>query len=104
MVLVFVIIEVADGIITAVTHPVGFNLEQVLKMGQARWINYSGYDTMHEHRQTTPAELDFTEPGYDEKWGGVSRGFEMHWFDADHDIYVVEPAKALSPQMEKGGW
>ncbi len=100
----FIIIEVGEGIVTAVTHPVGFNREQVLKMAQARWINYSGYDTMHEARETTASELESFEPGYDEKWGGVSRGWTMHWFNDEHDIYVVEPAKALSPQMEKGGW
>ena len=53
--------------------------EAALKRGKEIWLE-------HEH----PGEGEMMDdPNFDEKWGGVSRGYRMHWFTNDHDVWVV---------------
>lgn len=88
------VIEVGDGLLR--DFELFGNEEEALKRGQEMWL---------EHEQPSEGEM-MDDPGFNEEWGGVSRGYRMHWFTDDHDVWVVTPGPGdmgswslLSPEM-----
>ena len=73
----YVVIETRSGLLEGVE--VFRDREEALRRGQAAWGD---------------AELGPNAEGedIDPQWGGVARGYVMHWFDDDVDIWVVEAA------------
>lgn len=67
-------------------------LELAIAKGKALWKEATGYETMHEYRGTSVLEVNQEEWSYDEKAGGVSsRSYEMHWWNDDKDVWVIQP-------------
>lgn len=54
--------------------------DEALVKGRAEFTELSG----------SPSMEDDEEPDYDPEWGGVSRGYVMHWWTDDCDVWVVE--------------
>ncbi len=91
---IIAVIEVGDGLLR--DFELFGNEEEALKRGQEMWL---------EHEQPGESEM-MDDPGFDEEWGGVSRGYRMHWFNDDHDVWVLTPGpgdmsewRLLSPEM-----
>ncbi len=75
----FVVIEVSDGLLDNVRVFKGRTT--ALTAGILAW--------RYSHPPDEECEMK-DDPDYDESWGGVVRGFVMHWFAADEDVWVQE--------------
>ena len=75
----FVVIEVSDGLLDRVRV---FNHASNAKTtGLLAW--------RYSHPPDEECEMK-DDPDYDESWGGVVRGFVMHWFNDSEDIWIQE--------------
>jgi len=78
--------------------------EEALKAGQARWQEETGTPSMAEDRHCSEEEQADIEPGYQPEYGGVVRGYVMHWWseEGNLDIWVVETGepKAACRELE----
>ena len=71
----FVIITVDSGILEDV-HILQTRRD-ALSYGQTRWQVFGrGEGEMRD------------DPGFDTRWGGITRGYVMHWFSDDTDVWI----------------
>ena len=74
---ILAVIEVGDGLLREVE--LFQSKEAALKRGKELWL---------EHERPGEGGM-MDDPGFDEEWGGVSRGYTMHWFNDEHDVWVM---------------
>lgn len=84
----YVLVVVEEGLLES-ARVFEFSAD-ALKKGHAIWIEETATVSMAEERDVSAAQMEEDEPGYDRKWGGVSRGHVMYWWTDDLDIWVVE--------------
>ena len=79
--------------------------KEALRFGQAQFEELTGgKSTLAQAHDITASEMLEDEPDYDARWGGIARGYIMHWSTDDDDVWVAEPEETgafslLSPEM-----
>ena len=88
------VIETKAGILQAIN--LFGNEEEAVRFGRDQWLAEGRDDS-----------LMMDNPDYDKTWGGVRRGYAMHWFTDHSDVWVVTPGPddmgkwmLLSPEMQ----
>lgn len=93
----YLVVEIEGGLLQDV-RPFSFSLD-ALEFARAQWERSTDTSAMHQYWSISPDAMD--EPGYDPEWGGVQRGWRMHWFNDDMDIYVVDLEASYRQELAK---
>lgn len=85
----FAVVRVESGLLEGVT--LFKDREKALRFGRDQFERATD-GVVEDHSPNLWCHAQTNDPDFDEEWGGIARGFVMHWETPDVDVWVTEPS------------
>jgi hypothetical protein len=94
------VVVIDGGLLETVTY-FGDDELAALTFGRTQWRRGTDTDSMHEYREISVEAMLQDDHDYNEMWGGVVRGYIMHWEKDDLEVIVTQ-AEEWRPDAKEG--